>query len=193
MQTPRRKGLAVTNPASHLWLWLTVVPAVALDLASKSLGWNYLGGPLEDGGREVALIPDWLRLVASRNPGIVFGLSFAGSLGPEAGRIATIALTLATSALIFYVFASSLPRQRWIHFWCGLILAGAVGNLFDRLVFGYVRDLIQITAALHLGGLKLDWPYVFNLADVYLVVGVIAVATAFLFGQIGRASCRERV
>jgi signal peptidase II len=185
MQTPRRKGLAVTNPASHLWLWLTVVPAVALDLASKSLGWNYLGGPLEDGGRQVALIPDWLRLVASRNPGIVFGINFAEdlALGPAAGRALTLLLTLVTSVLIFYVFAASRPRQRWLHVWCGLILAGAFGNLYDRLLFGYVRDLIQITAHAAVGGATLAWPYVFNLADVYLVVGVVAVALAYLFGH----------
>jgi signal peptidase II len=155
---------------------------VALDLASKYAAWGLLGGPPDEGGRVVNILPGWLQFVASRNPGIVFGLSLAGACGPVAGRALTIVLTLLTSALIFYVFASSLPRQRWIHFWCGLILAGAVGNLFDRMVFGYVRDLIQITAALHLGGLTLDWPYVFNLADVYLVVGVIAVAAVFLFG-----------
>jgi len=183
MQTPGRKGLAVTDRPSHLRLWLAVGVGVALDLASKYAAWGLLGGPPDEGGHVVNVLPGWLQFVASRNPGIVFGLSLAGACGPVAGRALTIVLTLLTSALIFYVFASSLPRQRWVHFWCGLILAGAVGNLFDRLVFGYVRDLIQITASFHLGGLTLDWPYVFNLADVYLVVGVVAVAAVFLFGH----------
>jgi signal peptidase II len=192
MQTPGRKGLAVTDRRSHLRLWLTVGLGVGLDLVSKYAAWGLLGGPPDEGGRAVTAIPGWLQFVASRNPGIVFGLSFAGSLGPEAGRVATIAMTLATSALIFYVFASSLARQRWIHLWCGLILAGALGNLFDRLVFGYVRDLIQITAAFHIAGCAIDWPYIFNVADVYLVLGVIAVAGTFLFGpksgrQVGEA------
>jgi signal peptidase II len=95
----------------------------------------------------------------------------------------TVALTLATAGLIFYVFAVSRPRQRWLHVWCGLILAGAFGNLYDRLLFGYVRDLIQITAHGTLGSLVVQWPYVFNVADVYLVVGVIAVALAYLAGH----------
>ena len=184
MQTPRRKGLAVTDRASHLRLWLTIGIAFALDVASKYLSWDYLGGPFQEGGRQVWLIPNLLCLVASRNPGIVFGFSFADNfgLGPGVSRAITVVLTLATSVLIFYVFAASRPRQRWMHIWCGLILAGALGNLYDRLLFGYVRDLIQITAHKTIAGVTLDWPYIFNIADVYLVFGVIAVALAYIFG-----------
>jgi signal peptidase II len=158
MQTPGRKGLAVTDRRSHLLLWLTVGLGLALDLATKSLGWNLLGGPPDGGGREISVIPEWLRLVASRNPGIVFGFSF-------------------------YIFAASRPRQRWLHLACGLILAGALGNLYDRLFFGFVRDIIQITAHGQIGGWTLQWPYVFNVADVYLVVGVIVVAVIFMFSR----------
>jgi signal peptidase II len=185
MQTPGRKGLAVADRRSHLWLWLTVGLGLAVDLAAKSLGWTFLGGPLEDGGREVAVIPEWLRLVASRNPGIVFGFDFGESfgIGPSGGRLVTILLTAATSALIFYIFAASRPRQRWLHLACGLILAGALGNLYDRLAYGFVRDVIQITAHGQIGGWTLQWPYVFNVADVYLVVGVIAVAIIFMFSR----------
>jgi len=185
MQTPGRKGLAVADRRSHLVLWLTVGLGLALDLATKSLGWAFLGGPPETGGREVSLLPEWLRLVASRNPGIVFGFSFAESLGIGAGggRILTVLLTVLTSALIFYIFAASRPRQRWLHLACGLILAGALGNLYDRLAFGYVRDIVQITAHGTIGGVTLQWPYVFNVADAYLVVGVIVVAIVFMFAR----------
>ena len=182
MPTPGRKGLAVTDGGSHLRLWLTVGLGLLVDLAGKHFLWLLLGGPPESGGRVVTVIPGWLRLVASENPGIVFGIDFGENLGlgPVAGRIATIVLTVATSALIFYVFAMSRPRQRWTHFWCGLILAGAAGNLFDRIAFGHVRDLIQFTV--EMGGRPV-WPFVFNAADVYLVVGVIAVAWTMLFGS----------
>jgi signal peptidase II len=182
MQTPGRKGLAVTDRLGHRRLWLTVGLGLVADLASKYAGWRLLGGTPDEGGRTVTAIPGWLQFVASRNPGIVFGISFADGLGPVAGRLVTILLTLATCGLIFYVFATSRPRQRWVHVWCGLILAGAVGNLCDRIVYGYVRDLIQITGAIRLGCWHFDWPYVFNLADVYLVAGVLAIAAALLFG-----------
>jgi len=183
MQTPGRKGLAVTDRASHLRLWLTVGLGAGLDLASKYWGWAFLGGPPDDGGRIVTVLPGWLQILCSRNPGIVFGFNFSENLnlGSTAGRVLTILLTVATSVLIFYVFAASRSRQRWLHLWCGLILAGAVANLYDRVVFGYVRDLIQITGQTTVAGATLAWPYVFNLADVYLVTGVIAVAATLLF------------
>ena len=185
MQTPPGKGPAVTDRVSHRRLWLTVGLGLVLDLASKSFGWQLLGGTPEEGGRTVVLIPGWLRLIASHNPGVVFGFDFADrlGLGPDAGRILTVALTTLTAGLIFYIFAASRSRQRWLHLWCGLVLAGALGNLFDRLVYGSVRDLIQITAHATVGGMTLDWPYVFNLADVYLVVGVVALAVVFIFGK----------
>jgi signal peptidase II len=185
MQTPGRKGLAVADRRSHLLLWVTVGLGLALDLATKSLGWAFLGGPPESGGREIAVIPEWLRLFASRNPGIVFGFNFSESfgIGATGGRLLTVLLTLLTSALIFYIFAASRPRQRWLHLACGLILAGALGNLYDRLLFGFVRDIIQITAHATIGGMTLQWPYVFNVADAYLVVGVIVVAIVFMFAR----------
>lgn len=190
MPTPERKGLAVTDAGSHLRLWLTVGLGTLADLACKHLAWDYLGGPAESGGRVVTVISGWLRLVASENPGIVFGIDFSEDLGlgPVAGRIVTVVLTLVTSALIFYVFAVSRSRHRWTHVWCGLILAGAMGNLFDRLVFGHVRDLIQMT--IEMGGRPI-WPFVFNLADVYLVVGVFAVAWTMLFGPGSREPRRN--
>ena len=182
MQTPRRKGLAVADRASHLRLWLTLGIGVLIDLASKTLSWEWLGGPLEAGGHQVDPIAGWLRLVASRNPGIVFGINFADypALGPTGGRMLTIGLTVLTALLIFYIFAASRPPQRWLHLTCGLVLAGAVGNLYDRVVFGYVRDLIQFTGHFEVGGHRFEWPYVFNIADVYLVIGVVALATIFL-------------
>jgi lipoprotein signal peptidase len=183
MQTPGRKGLAVTDRRGHLRLWLTVGVALGLDLATKYAGWYSLGGIPAEGGREIDVIPGWLKLVASCNPGIVFGISFAGGFGETGGRILTVLLTLVTLGLIFYVFAISLASQRWMHIWCGLVMAGALGNLYDRLFFGFVRDLIQITAHFSVGSVTLAWPYVFNIADVYLVAGVIAVAAAFLFAK----------
>lgn len=153
---------------------------MAVDLVSKSLLWHHLGGPPETGGRVVNLLAGLLRLVASRNPGIVFGINFAEwfHLGAGAGQAFTAALTVLTAALIVYVFASSPRGRRWMHVWCGLILAGALGNLYDRLVYGFVRDLFQFT--LRVGG-KAVWPFVFNAADVFLVVGVMLLAMAILF------------
>jgi signal peptidase II len=183
MQATGRKGLALTDGRSHGRLWLTVGAGLAADLATKAAAWRFLGPP-PDGGTPGAvrpLVPGLLQLVTSRNPGIVFGFDFARDLGlGEAwGRAATIALTVLTALLVFWVFAGARPDRRWLHVMCGLVLAGALGNLYDRLLFGYVRDFVQIT--LHVRGAAV-WPYVFNLADVYLVVGVAMLALGCLVG-----------
>jgi len=157
---------------------------VLLDLVSKSLAWQRLGAPTEEAirGEPYELLPGWLRLVTSRNPGIVFGINPAEdfALGATGGRALTILLTVATGALIFYVFARSRPDQKFLHIWCALVLAGAAGNLYDRLAFDYVRDFVEITKQVSLGGWSLGWPYVFNAADVYLVAGVLAIALVYL-------------
>jgi len=185
MPTPGRKGRALTDRASHARLWLTASAGVLLDLLSKFLAWQRLGVPADSAarGEPRELVRGWLRLVTSRNPGIVFGINPAEdfSLGVTGSRAVTILLTLATCVLIFYVFARSRPGQKCMHAWCALVLAGAVGNLYDRLAFGYVRDFIQITKQVSLGGWTFGWPYVFNVADVYLVVGVLAIALVYLF------------
>jgi len=197
MPTPGRKRRALTDRASHTRLWLTAFAGVLLDLVSKSLAWQRLGAPAVSAarGEPHELLAGWLRLVTSRNPGIVFGIDPAEdfSLGVTGGRAVTILLTLATSALIFYVFARSRPDQKFMHAWCALVLAGAVGNLYDRLAFGYVRDFIQITKQVSLGGWTFGWPYVFNVADVYLVAGVLAIALVYLFtGEEGGAPADTR-
>ena len=185
MPTPGRKRRALTDRASHARLWLTASAGVLLDLVSKFLAWQRLGVPAEATarGEPYELISGWLRLVTSRNPGIVFGINPAEdfSLGVTGGRAVTILLTLATCALIFYVFAHSRPDQKFMHAWCALVLAGAVGNLYDRLAFGFVRDFVEITKQVSLGGWTFGWPYVFNVADVYLVAGVLAIASVYLF------------
>jgi signal peptidase II len=181
MQTPGRKGFAVTDRGGHLRLWLAVGIGLALDLATKYVGWSSLGGPVEQGGHPVTVLANWVTLVASQNYGIVFGFNFSDALGlgVVGARVLTVVLTLATVGLIFYVFAVSAAGQKWLHIWCGLVMAGALGNLYDRLVFGYVRDLIHVTAHAEIGGVNFQWPYVFNVADIYLVAGVGAVAIAF--------------
>lgn len=192
MQGTRGKGVALTDRRSHLRLWLTAGGGLASDLATKALAWRFLGPPPAPHalGAPREAIPGVLQLVTSLNPGIVFGFDFARDLGlGEAwGRAATIGLTLLTSLFILYVFAGTRPEQKWLHVMGGLVLAGALGNLYDRLFFGHVRDFLQIT--LKVRGTAV-WPYVFNVADVYLVVGVAALALGCFFGGWGGRAPRQ--
>lgn len=170
-------------------LWAIVGVGLVADLASKYTAWHVLGPPPEAGGRGTPheVVSGVLRFVTSANRGIVFGFNPAERLGLGEGwaRVLTAVLTGATALLIFYVFAISHRRQWGLHALCGLVLAGALGNLFDRLAFGFVRDFCEITAEVNVFGRTLGWPYVFNLADVFLVMGVLGVAAWSLFGDHG--------
>jgi len=119
----------------------------------------------------VDVLPGWFRLVASRNPGIVFGIDLGRwlGLGRGAGLGLSVGLTVLTAGLVFYLFAVSDPARRLPAWGGALVLAGAAGNLYDRLLYGHVRDLFLFTVAV--GGRPV-WPFVFNAADAFLVVGV---------------------
>ncbi|HEX8555408.1 MAG TPA: signal peptidase II [Sphingomonas sp.] len=109
-----------------------------------------------------------LRFVA--NPGVSLGLLRAEN---EWMRWALVALTAAIAAGV----AVWMTRERHPHdqIGLGLVLGGAVGNIVDRVRFGYVVDF----ADLHIG----TWRpfYIFNVADAAITIGVlILIVRAFL-------------
>lgn len=104
-----------------------------------------------------------LRLTYVVNTGSAFGL-FAN----QTFVLIVITVVSLTAILIFLRYLSSASALTNVSL--GLILGGAVGNLIDRLHFGYVIDLIDIRLW---GGLH--WP-AFNVADAAIVVGIFTLA-----------------
>jgi len=108
-----------------------------------------------------------VRLTLSTNPGVVFGLPMPRWL---------VAVVSAAAIVVVTVFFSGSPAEaRAAHVGLAMILAGAAGNLYDRLfaqvalpsvepIRYQVRDFIDCS--------RLHYPYIFNVADVFLVVGV---------------------
>ena len=68
----------------------------------------------------------------------------------------------AALAILVWGTRGGPARERWLSAALGLILGGTIGNLYDRLVFGGVRDFLYFY--------YIEWP-VFNFADCCLVVG----------------------
>ncbi len=108
-----------------------------------------------------------MQFTLSTNPGVVFGLPMR--------RWAVACATVITMGLVVMFFATSEARAWPVHVALAMILAGALGNLYDRLfsevvipsvgtISNQVRDFIDCS--------ELRYPYVFNIADVLLVVGV---------------------
>jgi len=94
-----------------------------------------------------------------------------------------------------YVFGTRFfPRETTAHCALGLVMAGALGNFYDRVVFGVVRDFIQFMPGRRLpngwmwpGGNPELMPWVFNIADVLLLVGLVTLMTF-----VGRRRRRRR-
>ena len=111
-------------------------------------------------GTEVQAFPG-LWIANSQNSGAAFGM----------GRSFTILFLIASAAvvvgLIVYVFRN--PVGVWTGCLLGLILGGAVGNGYDRLVHGEVTDFIAV-----------HWWPVFNLADAAISVGVVLLLAGYL-------------
>ncbi|MDR7415358.1 MAG: signal peptidase II [Armatimonadota bacterium] len=104
-------------------------------------------------GETFPVLPPLLRITLHRNTGIAFGL-----LG---GANALVGVLAALTAFLLFAF----HRDRWaadrvVLVGLGLVLGGAVGNLLDRVRWGFVVDFIELPY----------WP-VFNLADTCIVVG----------------------
>ncbi len=110
----------VNHGASHLRFWIPAAAFLCLDLWSKH--WVFTSIPAE-GSR--TMIAEFLEFRRSLNDGAVFG-SFTGYVG------VFIVASLFALAFVFYLFVKSTRRQWGLHFALAMILAGAIGNLYDR-------------------------------------------------------------
>lgn len=116
----------------------------------------------------------WLEFSYSKNPGIAFGLPLHG--WPL--LVINIALIL---ALITYALHSLDFRTTSAKLAVGLVLGGALGNLYDRLALGAVRDFLRIGI----------WP-MFNLADTAIVVGIGLLIFHLYYPSHGRKKSHQR-
>ena len=126
--------------------------------ASQVVGWA-ITRAVPVGGERV-LVPGLLSLTVLHNRGIAFGV--LGRLSPA------VAVALALTVLLALFYNRGVWRGPLADQWgLGLVVGGALGNVADRLRFGYVVDYLDVHV----------WP-VFNLADAAIVVGAGVLAAA---------------
>jgi len=146
-------------------LLLATIVMVALDLLLK-----YWSVANLEGQPERVLIPGVLGLRYTINTGAAFGL--LGNTGWGRWVLSVVNLLLMGGLLWYY---SRIPLER--RFWLLripiiMIFAGGFGNLYDRFTLGYVRDMLEF--------LFMNFA-IFNLADVFVTVGVFLGAFVLLF------------
>lgn len=130
------------------WLNLVLVFLFIADRLAKTLSLRKL--PVEG----VSLISGWLKLNLFYNSRVAFGISL-----PPVWLYGLIILILLS--LIILSVKAYQKKDGWLAFWLGLVMAGALGNLIDRWLYGFVIDFIEVPF----------WS-VFNLADCLVVVGI---------------------
>jgi signal peptidase II len=137
--------------------------ALVLDQATKFLARHFMSL-----GESISIIPGFFHLTLNYNRGAAFGMAQGRD---DSGGIAPL-LIIITLVIIYAIvrLRGERARSRGLAVGLGLLLGGAVGNLIDRLAFGYVTDFLDIGVTL--GGKEHYWP-TFNLADVAIVAGVV--------------------
>lgn len=173
-------------------LWSLALFGFLADQASKYATFRWLYNPESDGRYTVVAgvfelltqyhpeglqathpLQTWNGTVLPKvNQGALFGLGNEHR-GLANGLFAVISL-LAAAAIVYWSTHKATIRDRFLSAALGLILAGTLGNLYDRLVFGGVRDFLHFYL--------FEWP-VFNVADCCLVLGASLLLLQAFFGQ----------
>jgi signal peptidase II len=187
---------------SYRWLLLGLAAfALTADLGSKYgvFRWLYNGGEFREvGGNSYDLVPGWFKFIAQFDPnatadagglnalqtwstngdpvmprvnhGALFGMGGAAK-GTANGFFAAVSL-LAAGAILVWGLRGAPSKERVLSGALGLILGGTLGNFYDRVVFGGVRDFLYFY--------YIEWP-VFNFADCCLVVGAALLLLQAIF------------
>lgn len=144
-------------------LYATAVVVFVLDQITKYLILDLLG---TQEGTYRRIIDDllWLRLV--HNSGAAFGMLRNASL-----LFATAAVAVSVGILLYSRRLSSASLL--VRVSLGMELGGALGNLLDRVRQGYVVDFVDVRL----------WPFVFNVSDASITIGVVLLAIHLFFGS----------
>lgn len=214
--TPAASPLpAWKSPRAWTVLLLVAIFGVAADLVTKEIAFRKVagtpvivrredvlaGGPLSrlipSPPPVVVVMPRVLEFTLVLNPGAVFGIG-AGK------RWSFILFTGGAIVFALWMFASwTRPRDHGAHAGIALLLAGGLGNLYDRLVFGCVRDFIHPLPRMPLPNgwsypwgsgpsSREVWPYVSNMADLFLIIGIgVLVVYTWRSGNRGHGEERQ--
>ena len=144
--------------------WVIALTGASFDLATKRAIFARVGEP---GSPPVSLIKNVLELRTSYNKGALWG--FGKNFEYSAQVFASLSI-IAALAIVYWLFVKRAAVDAWLTAALALIMAGALGNCYDRLTLGSVRDFVYF----HIDPLNFEFA-IFNFADNMLVAGAIAL------------------
>lgn len=145
--------------------WISIFCFV-VDFVSKQMVVHFL-----QVGESFSVIGDFLAFSSVRNTGIAFSLL-------EGNLVFIILMTLVIIGLIFYIMKEGVSKKKE-QFGYGMILGGAFGNLFDRIVYGYVVDFFDFCfGSYHFA--------IFNVADMWIVMGTLLLLWSYFMESRGK-------
>lgn len=130
-----------------------VVVILVLDLVTK-----YIVDGMFEVGTGVSAIPGLFNIISVHNDGAAWGI-FEGS------QVMLIIMSLIFLGIFIWYFVVEKKKSWLFIVTFAFLFAGCLGNLYDRIVFGYVRDFIQFA-------FWQSFP-IFNFADTFLTIGII--------------------
>lgn len=161
-------------PSRLRWLWLTLA-VVFLDRATKA----WIDSRPEDYFPHV-IISHFVELVRAHNPGIAF--SFFADASSSLTRYVLIFGSALIVALIAWLLVASRHVSSLSAAGLALLLAGATGNLTDRIIHGSVTDFLQVWLRFLPWHIFNPWP-AFNVADSAVTIGAILIGLDVLFSK----------
>jgi len=168
---------------SYLFLGIVAIVSLAADLGTKWWALHSLEKTLPNGGSipQPLEITPWLTLLLARNRGGAWGLLQSASEGVR--KPFFLIISVAAIIFIVYLYRRIHPKQHALKWGLPLVLGGAIGNLVDRIRYGWVIDFIdyraewvrwlneQIAKIWSTHAVTDHWP-TYNIADVAICIGV---------------------
>ena len=149
------------------------VAILALDLITKYV---ICGMFAENEG--ITAIPYLFNIIVVHNEGAAWGILSGNQIG-------LIILSILLFAFLVWYFVKEKKKSWLLVISMAFIYGGCIGNLFDRIVFGYVRDFIQFA-------FWQSFP-IFNFADVFLIVGVILFAIYLIIFLVKKEKSEDEI
>jgi signal peptidase II len=158
-------GSSVKPPRPLLWGSLTSLGVIfaIFSLFADQLFKFWMLRVIDIATNQPIIVTPFLRLVLAWNQGVSYGWFAQGG---DLRRLVLMAVSLIASLLLWVWLART--RSPLSAAGLGLIIGGAIGNLIDRTIYGAVADFFLFHA------LGFSW-YIFNIADVAIVAGVLAL------------------